>query len=59
MNDDPIRLRLTAEMCRQLVLRITDAETVRLLTALAETCERKLQQLQNGSGEAPGPSCKP
>jgi hypothetical protein len=59
MDDDPIRLRMTAEMCRQLMRRITDAETVTRLTALAEQCEQRLQQLQDSSDTEPSPRRKP
>ena len=57
MDDDPIRLRMTAEMCRQLMRRFTDAETVTRLTALAEQCEQRLQQLQ--AAAIPSPRRKP
>jgi hypothetical protein len=50
MDDDPIRLALTAETCRRLARAVTDAETIARLTVLAEDCERRLQQLQ-ASGE--------
>ena len=45
MDEDPIRLRLTAETCRRLVGALNDAETVARLTALAEECERKLSAM--------------
>jgi len=45
MDEDPIRLRVTAETCRRLVGAINDAETVARLTDLAENCERKLSAL--------------
>jgi hypothetical protein len=50
---------MTAEMCRQLMRRITDAETVTRLTALAEQCEQRLQQLQDSSDTEPSPRRKP
>jgi len=46
MDEDPIRLRLTAETCRRLVGALNDAETVARLTTLAEECERKLSRKQ-------------
>jgi hypothetical protein len=46
MEDDPVRLRLAAEMCRQFIARISEPETVRRLTALAEHCEQRLQLLK-------------
>ena len=45
MDEDPIRLRLTAETCRRLVSALDDAETVARLTTLAEECERKLSTM--------------
>jgi len=45
MDEDPIRLRVTAETCRRLVGAVNDAETVARLTDLAEECERKLSAM--------------
>jgi hypothetical protein len=45
MNEDPIRLRVTAETSRRLVGAVNDAETVARLTDLAKECERKLSAL--------------
>ena len=45
MDEDPIRLRVTAETCRRLVGTLTDAETVARLTALAEEREAKLSAM--------------
>jgi hypothetical protein len=45
VDEDPLRLRLTAETCRRLVGAIDDAETVARLTDLTESCERKLSAL--------------
>jgi hypothetical protein len=59
MDDDPFHLRMTAESCRRLARAITDAETIARLTALAEECEQRLQQLQSDGEHQPGPSRKP
>ena len=45
MDENPIRLRVTAETCRRLVGAISDAETVARLTDLSEECERKLSAM--------------
>jgi hypothetical protein len=45
MDEDPIRLRVTAETCRRLIGAINDSETVERLTALAEECEAKLSAI--------------
>jgi hypothetical protein len=45
MDEDPIRLRVTAETCRRLVGAFNDAETVARLTDLAEECEAKLSAM--------------
>jgi hypothetical protein len=45
MDEDPLRLRVTAETCRRLVGAVNDAETVAQLTDLAEDCERKLSAM--------------
>jgi hypothetical protein len=42
MDEDPIRLRLTAEICRRLAGAVGDPETVARLKDLAEDCEAKL-----------------
>jgi len=54
MDSDPIQLRAIVETCRQLLLRINHPETVAHLTALAETYERKLQQLRSRRESEPG-----
>ena len=45
MDEDPIRLRVTAEKCRRLVGAFNDAETVARLTDLTEECEAKLSAM--------------
>jgi hypothetical protein len=45
MDEDPFRLRITAETCRRLVAAVNDAETVARLTDLAEACEAKLSAM--------------
>ena len=52
MDEDPIRLRVTAETCRRLVRAVDDAETVARLTDLAEECERKLGAMAHCFGGA-------
>jgi hypothetical protein len=49
MDEDPIRLRVTAETCRRLGA-VNDAETVARLTDLAEECERKLSAMAHCFG---------
>jgi hypothetical protein len=54
MDEDPLRLRITAETCRRLIGAVSDAETVARLTALAEACEAKLSAMADrlvGEGE--------
>ena len=45
MDEDPNRLRVTAEKCRRLVDAAYDPLTVAQLTALAEECETKLSEM--------------
>jgi hypothetical protein len=45
MEDDPMRLRVTADTCRRLLGSINDPETLARLTALAQECEAKLSTL--------------
>jgi hypothetical protein len=59
VDNDPIQLRVIVETCRQLLLRINHPETVAHLTALAETYERKLQQLRSRREGEPGPRREP
>lgn len=59
MNNDPLQLRVIVETCRQLLLRINHPESVAHLTALAETYERKLQQLRSRREGEPGPRREP
>jgi hypothetical protein len=45
MDEDPLRLRITAETCRRVVGAINDAETLARLTDLAQACEAKLSAM--------------
>ena len=53
MDDNPIRLRVTAEKCRRLLAGgLLDALTMRRLTDLLAECERKLAELSDREADA-------
>jgi hypothetical protein len=45
MEEEPIRLRVTAETCRRLLDGVLDPLTVARLESLAEECEAKLSEM--------------
>ena len=45
MEEEPIRLRVTAETCRRLLDGVLDLLTMARLESLAEECEAKLSEM--------------
>ncbi|MET0708128.1 MAG: hypothetical protein ABWY82_15000 [Tardiphaga sp.] len=48
MEEDPMRLRVTAVTCRRLLDGVLDPLTVAHLESLAEECEAKLSKMADG-----------